>query len=223
MIGLTAAPLFIQPMNKQAILFIKIKLSTERNGFFIDTHMNSVSKTKVILNILMIFLISLTVMSCDKQNNSSNDAQVSSQAEELSEEVKVKSVKEILNDLVAQNSLTSINTTYSYGDETYTTYFEYLYDRSMDTVTDGVIGFSADSGLADEISILCAKSEDDVSDLKQALEDRIEMRIRDFNGYKPAEVTKLGKAEVFVNGNYVFLIICDNADDIKNAVNTILN
>lgn len=133
-----------------------------------------------------------------------------------------KSTAEILSSILSKAPIDSMNTTYSYGDEKYTTYFDYLYDLPMDIVTDGTIGYAADSGLADEISILHVNSEDDVPKVKKALEDRIESRINVFSGYKPAEVAKLGNAQVVVNGSYVFLIVCDNVDEVKNSINTIL-
>lgn len=126
------------------------------------------------------------------------------------------SCKEILDGILTEVTDTNNDTRMYYGDEKYEEYFEYLYDTSYDRVDDGAYAY-ASSAYADEITVVHATSEDDIKVVKGHLEDRIERRIQDFNGYKPEEVDKLDKAVIKTSGNYILMVVADNPEEVADA------
>lgn len=86
---------------------------------------------------------------------------------------------------------------------------------------DGAISYASSGGNADEISVLKAKDPSKQNELTKKLEERIQVRHHDFEGYKPEELDKIDKAEVFEAGGYSILIIADDAAAIKDAFNNV--
>ena len=109
----------------------------------------------------------------------------------------------------------------SYGEELYSDYFETLYDADMEDVSDGAFAY-ASASYADEITVVRMKSSGDTVKFKEKLEERIERRKQDFNGYKPKEVEKLENARTAVCGNYVIMAVGDRAQDITDTFMEIL-
>ena len=85
-------------------------------------------------------------------------------------------------------------------------------------IDDGAVLQTAGGGVADEVSVLHLKKSEDVSIAKKKLEDRVTERRNQFNGYKPEEVYKLDNARIVVQGNYVALLICNDADNVEAAL-----
>ena len=112
----------------------------------------------------------------------------------------------------------SLNEWYSYGEDAYDDSFDSLYGVRFDMVDDGAVLQTAGGGVADEVSVLHLKKSEDVSIAKKKLEDRVTERRNQFNGYKPEEVYKLDNARIVVQGNYVALLICDDADNVEAAL-----
>lgn len=92
-----------------------------------------------------------------------------------------------------------------------------LYGIEYSELQDGGIIYNSAGGLADEISIIRLKS-DASHDPLDVLNSRKEMRIRDFTGYSPDEVSKIENAVVFEASGFAVLIISDNADDLQEKV-----
>lgn len=112
---------------------------------------------------------------------------------------------------------------YSYGEEAYDESFSNLYGVQYDMIDDGAILQTAAGGVADEISVLHVKKNEDVSIAQSKLSDRITERTSEFNGYKPEEVYKLDNARVIVRGNYVCLIAADDPDSIETEIRRVIS
>ncbi len=67
---------------------------------------------------------------------------------------------------------------------------------------------------ADEYVIIKTRNVDLV---EKALNEHLKLRIGDYTGYAPDEATKLEKARVETIGNYVFLFVSDESDDVIKA------
>lgn len=107
---------------------------------------------------------------------------------------------------------------YSYGEDLYDDSFDNLYGVQFDMIDDGAVLQTSSGGVADEVSVMHLKKSEDVSIAKNKLEDRITERRQEFSGYKPEEVYKLDNARVVVQGNYVALIVSDDADQVEAAL-----
>lgn len=119
---------------------------------------------------------------------------------------------------VEKLELTDMDTTVSYGEDVYEENFQRLYNFSMDQADDGVIVYASDGGKADEISIIHAADSSEVSGIKKYMEARLEKRLKDFQNYKPKEVSKIENGKVVVQQQYIILVISDKADDIVTAL-----
>ena len=117
----------------------------------------------------------------------------------------------------------SFDTLVCYGEDIYEESFDNLYGIQYDDISDGAILYTESGGLADEISIVRMKDNEDVSIAKQKLLDRIESRRQTFAGYKPEEVRKLDSASVIVQGNYAALIISDSNDDFETEIRRVIS
>jgi hypothetical protein len=105
-----------------------------------------------------------------------------------------------------------------YGDDIYRENFQQLYNFSIKKVEDGAICYNGSDGKADEISIIKVADSNDVTEAKKYMEARLDQRIRDFQGYKPEESSKLNQGRVIVYKQYVILIISDNVSDMETAI-----
>lgn len=79
---------------------------------------------------------------------------------------------------------------------------------------------SATAACADEIVIFKASSDENVDNLKSALEAYLEKRKSDFQQYAPDEYDKLSKCSVITKGDYVCLIVSSDEDTAKNKFNS---
>ena len=129
--------------------------------------------------------------------------------------------KEIIEKAVEKSGNENLDSTAFYGEDLYKENCEKLYSISYDNVLDGGIVYAGSGGLADEISVIRAKdmSEDMV---EQYLQKRVDRRIQDFTGYKPAEIGKIDKSVVFSANGFSVLIISDNADKIQAMIRDII-
>lgn len=183
---------------------------------------------KSILTLLILAALA-GLCGCEQEAESSSESAVTTTLSSASETSSAKesgtdsSVNEktgtalIMGKLLKIVDDTEITVTVTYGEEKYEEYFEYLYDLKMSVISDGTISYASTGGFADEISILKATDSDEAAEIKTALKKRIERRINDFTGYAPEEVAKLEQSEVFSEGDYVVLAICDDADKIHKA------
>ena len=158
------------------------------------------------LGIIFVFLLTLVLFGgcVGKSTGGKSD--------KTEEGQKVK-CKDILDELLAECEGIHTDTAMYYGDEKYEEYFEYLYETSYDRVKDGAYGYSSAS-YADEVTVILANEEKDVKVIKGHLEERISRRMQDFNGYKPEEVAKLEKAQIYTEGRYIIMVVSDDPDSV---------
>lgn len=138
--------------------------------------------------------------------------------EETTKAVDAVKCQNIMSVVLEEGDGINTNEVLYYESSDYEEYFEYLYDTSPDRVTDGAYAY-ASSAVADEVTIVYASEEDDVEVIKKHLEDRVDRRKQDFNGYKPEEVEKLENSVIDTNGRYVFMVVSENPDDIIDIIN----
>lgn len=131
------------------------------------------------------------------------------------------SCKEIMEELLTDVEGINTDSTLFYDDEKYEEFFEYLYDTSPDRAMDGAYAY-ASASYADEITIILAAEEDDVSVIEGHLEERIGRRINDFTGYEPEEVEKLENTVIDTNGRYVIMVVAENSQEIVDDINEII-
>lgn len=123
--------------------------------------------------------------------------------------------EDVLAELLKRVPTTNCDTRTVSGDGTYEEYFEYLYDVSLDKAADGAFGY-ASAAYADEITVIRLADIGDADKFLDKLEDRIDRRKQDFEGYKPEEVAKLDGAQTASAGSYVLMAVCGDADKVKN-------
>lgn len=103
-----------------------------------------------------------------------------------------------------------------YGDDSFSGACEKLYGVTADSLTDGGIIYDSTGATADEVSLI--KASDSSVNCEELLNDRIQARIKDFEGYKPDELGKIESAEVFSCGDIWALVISDDAEKIKQDI-----
>lgn len=130
-------------------------------------------------------------------------------------------VKELIKKLSDQSNEENLNKFAFFDEEIFIDNCEKLYGISYEELSDGGIIFAGNGGFADEVTILRGRN-GNVKELKSSLEERIQRRIKDFTGYKPSEISKIEKAEVFESGGFVILIISDNEEILKNQIQDIV-
>lgn len=129
---------------------------------------------------------------------------------------------QIIEKLLEQVTTTHNDKKLQYSDDAYEEYFDYLYDASIEKIADGAFAYASES-YADEITVLRLQDSKDDSYLTKKLQARIESRKQDFNGYKPEEVEKLQNAVIDQSGDYIIMVVADDADAIIKAFQTIMS
>jgi len=92
-----------------------------------------------------------------------------------------------------------------------------LYDFGEIEYENMVLSISQNPVIADQITIIEAKSEDDVDEIKEVVQQQLESRKSTFDGYAPDEVAKYDGAEVKVNGKYVFAVVCNDNNEAEKV------
>ncbi len=70
---------------------------------------------------------------------------------------------------------------------------------------------------AQEILLVEVKNDDQLLEVEEAIDKRIENRRNDFEGYIPEQVLLLDDAIVTIRGNYIFLVISEDAEAYQQA------
>jgi len=94
--------------------------------------------------------------------------------------------------------------------------FTYLSDFDYEKVDGYLLSYSS-TGTADEIAVVAVKDEADVGDAKASLEKHKGDRLKLFQTYGPQEAARVEKGQIFTQGQYAVLIICDDSDSVKEA------
>lgn len=152
-------------------------------------------------------------------SSKTSDAAMSGSTEfDMSAEEYLKAALEKAPDSLLDETTVKGDTS-SYG---FDTFCAKLYGGlSADELSDGAISYASSGGNADEVSLLKAADDKKQSELTAKLNDRLDMRRHDFEGYKPEELPKIDKARVFECNGFCILVIADNAEDIEKAFKSI--
>lgn len=120
------------------------------------------------------------------------------------EEPKVEDIMSAMEDVLAIPDQVRIGT-----DVFYT-----FYDISETDVEEVASIKSGNGANADEVTVIKAAT-GKIDVVKKALEDRIGLISSLFEEYNPEDKPKIDNATVVVNGNYAFVAVCENSDDVK--------
>lgn len=141
-------------------------------------------------------------------------------------EVKVKkgdiTAKMLVEATLQQTSFDKADLIYSMEDENFSARFEYFYGIDVSLVSDAAIACSS-SSKADEISILKTAKGTDINELTAALENRCAIQKSSYELYSPECVDMLNNALIFTNGDYAVLIVSDKNDELRSALETIID
>lgn len=69
----------------------------------------------------------------------------------------------------------------------------------------------------EEVLIIKVKTKNDISPIKDALENRISSQIKAFDGYGPKQVALVKNHKLFVKGNYIFFCVGKKPDKIAEV------
>lgn len=87
----------------------------------------------------------------------------------------------------------------------------------------GVMYYSTGANIsAEEVLLVKVKNDSQVQEVTAAVDQRIESRINDFEGYAPDEVKLLENARRSVRGTYIFFACSPKADEYLSAFNSSL-
>ena len=85
------------------------------------------------------------------------------------------------------------------------------------------VAYSVDGRQADEIAVIAVKDETDTGDALDSLRRHQQDRLKLYQTYGPQEAARVEKAQLFTRNQYAVLIICDGAEDVKEAFNGYLD
>lgn len=89
---------------------------------------------------------------------------------------------------------------------------EQIYGVSADDYSEVSAYRAGSGGYADEVVIFKATSSDTISNIQTALNNIIESKKKDFDGYVQEQYDILCNSKVLTNGDYVCLIVCSDND-----------
>lgn len=92
-------------------------------------------------------------------------------------------------------------------------------ERYMHIAASNYDGFfytrSVNNLAVDEVLVVKAKSKDQLNQLKDAIDNRINQQITNYQGYAPRQVSMLKNAKTFTKGNYIFYCVSKKPDSIS--------
>ncbi len=145
----------------------------------------------------------------------SSSSAVESTAESVSQKGGADGVQPLFAKQILQKCEDSSMTQSAYyGNDTFNNVTEKLYGIEIEKIYDGGI-ICGEDGSSDEVSVLKLA---DGSSATELLEERLEQRKELFKDYKPEEIPKLDKAEVFEQNGWNCLVISENASEIKDKI-----
>ena len=94
--------------------------------------------------------------------------------------------------------------------------FAYLSDLDYGKVEHFFLSYSA-KGLADEIAVIALKDPADADAASASLRHHLKERSQMYGQYQPDQLKRVQDAQLFTQDQYVVLIVCDEADAVKDA------
>lgn len=106
--------------------------------------------------------------------------------------------------------------TIKYNESEFDFYISNNYGINPDILTDGVVKY-INGSTAHEIAVLRLGKTSAAEEVESSLQKYIETRIDEFYGYQPEQVELLEHSKVISKGDYIALLICDEASEAENA------
>ncbi len=97
--------------------------------------------------------------------------------------------------------------------------FERLYNIDLGWLDEFSVYISMSNIKAEEIAILKVKDSIDMEKVKEKVLLRLDYQANSFKDYLPQEYNLIENYILKIKGRYLFLVISENADEIKNIIN----
>ena len=83
---------------------------------------------------------------------------------------------------------------------------------------EGVLFYSAEFSIsAQEVLLIEVKTDQQVHEVRDAIEERLESRKNTFEGYAPEQAQLIGQAQIQVRGRFLFLAVSPEAETLADA------
>lgn len=83
---------------------------------------------------------------------------------------------------------------------------------------EGVMYYSSESSIdAEEVLMICVKKSSQTEQVTDEVEQRLQERKKDFEGYLPEQEKLLEEAQTSVRGNYIFYVVSSKASEYRAA------
>lgn len=83
---------------------------------------------------------------------------------------------------------------------------------------EGVLFYSAEFSIsAQEVLLIEVKTDQQVQEVRDAIEERLESRKNTFEGYAPEQAQLIGQAQIQVRGRFLFLAVSPEAETLADA------
>lgn len=164
-------------------------------------------KTKIISCILAAVMMVLVITACSSNNDDKQD------------EISMYDLQKAM--LGAAKDLPDMTTVNSSSDDA-ASLFSYLSDMDYDK-TNGFFLAYATEGDSYEIAAVRVKDASDIKDAEDSLKKHVEGRVNLYKTYAPDQTDRAKSAEVFTNGRFAVLVMCDDQPDVKTAFENFIN
>ncbi|SFL94806.1 Lysophospholipase L1 [Salibacterium qingdaonense] len=98
-----------------------------------------------------------------------------------------------------------------------------LYDIRAEEVESFILNLASTNVQADEVAVIKAKDAENVADMKEKIANRVQDKAKSFQDYLPAEYALIENYVLKTKGNFVFLAISEEVDQIERAFDEALN
>ncbi len=102
------------------------------------------------------------------------------------------------------------------------TLFAYVSALPYDKVESFLLSYSS-AGKADELAVIAVKDSKDVEEAAQSLRDHVQQRLQLFRQYGPDQAARVEQAQVFTKDNCAVLIIADQSQAVREALEQTLS
>ena len=165
--------------------------------------------------LILVMMLLLVLVGCggDSTDNGSTSSDVSS-AVTSGSEMSGSEASEPASSVAPADITAKIMETLTFDDEMMeieSDLIERQYGIDMDKVEAASVYVVSSGAVADEVAVFQAKSAEDVAEIETALHDRVETVMERFVDYLPDEVPKIEGAIVKTNGDYLLLVIHNDA------------
>ena len=150
----------------------------------------------VFIGVVFLIFILLIMTSCSKEKNNDRNISVKDIDEKIIESIDISNM-----DMADEERL------------------EKLYDIDIEFLQEFVLYVPKTNIEVNELFVLRAKDKDDIDDIKEKIENRIEEQSDNFRDYLPEEYYLIEKHVLKIKGNYILFAISEEAETIEDIFN----